>query len=98
MRRGSRWLRQKEKFRVLDQSPFEAVMANYASPQMSAEPLEAKFAKDADDGYDRGGGQATVWSGQSSCGGHGSDREARRHSVRPLHDAAHGVNLNNKIE
>ena len=89
--------RKRLKFRKLDQTPFEAVMANYSSAELSSDQLAEKFRKDEVAGW------TTLGAARQE---YGHDRvlvaamgaiQKPDGSVRPLHDGTHGVNLNNSI-
>ena len=88
------------KQRQLDVTPFEPIMQNYASAEISSEQLEQQFRSDEQKGmmvcateaeakrvYGEDGVLIAAMGAVAKSNG----------DVRPLHDGAHGVGLNNKI-
>ena len=92
--------RRRIKQRKLDETPFEPIMQNYASTEMSATQLEEQFQKDADNGM------MIPMTEASAVREFGADNvlvaamgavAKPNGDIRPLRDATHGVNLNNRI-
>jgi len=92
--------RPRVRHRKLDETPFEAVMQNYESAELSAEQLEAHFRADEAKGL-------MICTTEAEA-----KRQYGEHSVliaamgaimkpngdiRPLHDGTHGIGLNNRI-
>ena len=92
--------RLRSKSRQLDQTPFEAIMSNYASAELAAEELEAQFRKDERAGMmvatTEGAVRQEYGEGALLVAAVGAIRKPNG-DIRPIHDATHGVNLNNSI-
>ena len=76
-------------------------MSNYVSAELSSEQLEAQFRKDAEQGMmiatTEGAVRQEFGPDQLLIAAMGAIRKPNG-DVRPLHDATHGVNLNNRIQ
>ena len=90
----------REKFRKLDASPFQAIMDNYTSAELSSEQLEEHFRADEQKGRmlptTEGAVAQEYGPGQLLVAAMGAV-EKPNGDIRPLHDGTHGVNLNNRI-
>ena len=88
------------KQRQLDVTPFEPIMQNYVSAEISSEQLEQQFRSDEQKGmmvctteaeakrvYGEDGVLIAAMGAVAKSNG----------NVRPLHDGAHGIGLNNKL-
>ena len=88
------------KQRQLDVTPFEPIMQDYASAEISSEQLEQQFRSDEQKGmmvctteaeakrvYGEDGVLIAAMGAVAKSNG----------DVRPLHDGTHGIGLNNKI-
>ena len=86
--------------RKLDETPFEAVMQNYESAELSSEQLEARFRADEARGLMicTTEAEAKRQFGESSVlvAAMGAIKKPNG-DIRPLHDGTHGIGLNNKI-
>ena len=96
--------RRRLKSRKLDETPFDAIMSNYIdyiSAELSSEQLEAQFRKDAEQGMmiatTEGAVRQEFGPDQLLIAAMGAIKKPNG-DVRPLHDATHGVNLNNCIK
>ena len=93
--------RKRLKTRQLDETPFDPIMSNYVSAELSSEQLEAQFRKDAEQGMmiatTEGAVRQEFGPDQLLIAAMGAIRKPNG-DVRPLHDATHGVNLNNRIQ
>ena len=90
----------REKFRKLDASPFQAIMDNYTSAELSSEQLEEHFRADEQKGRmlptTEGAVAQEYGPGRLLVAAMGAV-EKPNGDIRPLHDGTHGVNLNNRI-
>ena len=93
--------RKRLKTRKLDETPFDPIMSNYVSAELSSEQLEAQFRKDAEQGMmiatTEGAVRQEFGLDQLLIAAMGAIKKPNG-NVRPLHDATHGVNLNNQIQ
>ena len=93
--------RRRVKSRKLDQTPFDPIMSNYASAEMSSSQLEEQFRKDEASGMmvatTEGAVEQEFGKGQLLIAAMGAITKSNG-DVRPLHDGTHGVNLNNRIQ
>ena len=84
--------RKRVNFRALDVTEFEPDMANYSSAELSADQLEEQFRRD-----ERAAAvEAEFGPGRLLVAAMGAVAKPNG-EVRPLHDATHGIGLNNKI-
>ena len=92
--------RKRVNFRALDVTEFEPDMANYSSAELSADQLEEQFRRDERAGLMMPTTEAAVEAefgpGRLLVAAMGAVAKPNG-EVRPLHDATHGIGLNNKI-
>ena len=92
--------RKRVNFRALDVTEFEPDMANYSSAELSADQLEEQFRRDERAGLMMPTTEAAVEAefgpGRLLVAALGAVAKPNG-EVRPLHDATHGIGLNNKI-
>ena len=86
--------RRRLKSRKLDETPFDPIMSNYISAELSSEQLEAQFRKVAEQGMmiatTEGAVRQEFGPDQLLIAAMGAIKKPNG-NVRPLHDATHGV-------
>ena len=98
--RAPQVFRPRDRFRKLDESEFEPQMQNYSSAEMSADKIEEHFRSEEQEGLmiatTEGAVKAEYGAGRLLVAAMGAILKPSG-DVRPLHDATHGVRLNNNI-
>ena len=98
--RAPQVFRLRDRFRKLDESEFEPQMQNYSSAEMSADKMEEHFRAEEQEGLmiptTEGAVNAEFGKGRLLVAAMGAILKPSG-DIRPLHDATHGVRLNNSI-